>query len=158
MPSNAIPKKSINGDSEVWSELVRLGLSMIFAYGGKYSGDTEKCGVEESFMWLVKKIPRNQNLQVYFENSFSTLPLLIRLHKMGILATATFNSNRIRGYPKIWKPMVVAVLISELIWIHHCGWSSGMITKQSFWDPPFQAFSPLQISNVGMPRRRSIVR
>lgn len=29
-----------------------------------------------------------------------------------------------------------------------------MITKQSFWNPPFQAFSPLLISNIGDAKKK----
>ena len=72
-----------------------------FMYGGKHSTSTgaEKCGVEQLIMRLVKEIPRNQNFQVCLNNWFSTLPLLIRLHEMRILATETFRSNRIGGCP-----------------------------------------------------------
>ena len=54
-------KKSINGNSKIWSELVSLGL---------YVG-AEKFGAAESVVWLVKEIPRNQNFQVYFDSWFS---------------------------------------------------------------------------------------
>ena len=74
----------------------------LFMYGGKHSTGAEKCGAEQLIMRLVKEIPRNQNFQVYFYNWFSTLPLLIRLYEMGILATETFRSNRIGGCPFMW--------------------------------------------------------
>ena len=48
---------------------------------------------------LLEEIPKNQNYRVFFDNWFSTLPLLIKLHSMGILSAATLRSNRIVGCP-----------------------------------------------------------
>ena len=88
-----------------FKNMVRAGQSGIvydfFMYGGKHSAGAEKCGAEESVIRLVDEIPRDQNYQVFFDNWFSTLPLIIRLHAMGILATATFRANRIGGCPFI---------------------------------------------------------
>ena len=48
---------------------------------------------------LLEEIPMNQNYRVFFDNWFSTLPLLIKLHSMGILSTAKLRSNRVVGCP-----------------------------------------------------------
>ena len=48
---------------------------------------------------LLDEIPKNQNYRVFFDNWFSTLPLLIKLHSMGILSAATLRSNRVVGCP-----------------------------------------------------------
>ena len=48
---------------------------------------------------LVQNIPKHQNYQVFFDNWFSTFPLLLKLQSMGMLATATFRMNRLTGCP-----------------------------------------------------------
>ena len=48
---------------------------------------------------LVQNIPKYQNYQVFFDNWFSTFPLLLKLQSMGMLATATFRMNRLTGCP-----------------------------------------------------------
>ena len=59
------------------------------------SAGEERCAAKESVLRLVEELPKHKNFRVYFDNWFSTLPLLIILHSFGILATATFRSNRI---------------------------------------------------------------
>ena len=68
-------------------------------YGGKHSAGADKCGAENSVLRLVQSIPKHQNQQVFFDDWFSTFPLLLKLHSTGILATATFRMNRLAGYP-----------------------------------------------------------
>ena len=70
-----------------------------FMYGGKHNAGAKRCGAEESVLHLVEELPKHKNFRVYFDNWFSTLPLLIKLYSFGILATATFRSNRIGLYP-----------------------------------------------------------
>ena len=82
-----------------FKNMVRAGQSgMIydfFMYGGKHSASAEQCGAERSVLRLVEELPKCKNFRVYFDNWFSTLPLLTKLHSFGILATATFKSNTI---------------------------------------------------------------
>ena len=59
------------------------------------SAGAERCAAKESVLRLVEELPKHKNFRVYFDNWFSTLPLLIILHSFSILATATFRSNRI---------------------------------------------------------------
>ena len=70
-----------------------------FMYGGKHSAGTYKCGAENLVLQLVQNIPKHQNYQVFFDDWFSTFPLLLKLQSMGILATATFRMNRLTGCP-----------------------------------------------------------
>ena len=70
-----------------------------FMNGGKHSTGTYKCGAENLVLRLVQNIPKHQNYQVFFDNWFSTFPLLLKLQSMGILATATFRMNRLAGCP-----------------------------------------------------------
>ena len=48
-----------------------------------------------TFLRRVEELPKDKNFLVYFDNWFSTLPVLTKLHSFGISATATFRSNRI---------------------------------------------------------------
>lgn len=86
-----------------FKNMVRAGRSSIvydfFMYGGKHSAGAEKCGAEESVLRLAEELPKHQNYQLFFDNWFSTLPLMIKLHSMGILTSATFRSNRLSGCP-----------------------------------------------------------
>ena len=83
--------------------MVRAGRSGIiynfFIYGGKHSAGADKCGIENSVLRLVQNIPKHQNYEVFFDNWFSTFPLLLKLHSMDILATATFRMNRLTRCP-----------------------------------------------------------
>ena len=53
----------------------------------------------ESVLRFTEQLPKDQNYRLFFDNWFSTFPLLINLYSMGILATATSRSNRIPGCP-----------------------------------------------------------
>ena len=75
----------------------RSGIIYFFMYAGKHSAGADKCGAENSVLRLEQNIPRHRNYQVFFDNWFSTFPLLLKLHSMGILATATFRMNRLAG-------------------------------------------------------------
>ena len=66
-----------------------------FMYDRKHTAGAERCGPEELVLGLVEEIPKNQNYRVFFNNRFSTLPLLIKLQSMGILSTGTYFSNRV---------------------------------------------------------------
>ena len=83
--------------------MVRAGRSGIiydfFTYSGEYSTGADKCGAENSVLRLVQNIPKHQNYQGFFDNWFSTFPLLLKLQFMGILATATFKMNCLARCP-----------------------------------------------------------
>ena len=70
-----------------------------FLYAGSKSAGTEKCGVEDVVMRLLEEVPRHKGYRILFDNWFSTLRLMTRLKSEGILATATFRTNRIGNCP-----------------------------------------------------------
>ena len=146
--------------------MVRAGQSGFiydfFMYGGKHSEGAEKCGAEESVMRLVKEIPRNQNFQVYFDNWFSASPLLIRLHEMCILATATFRSNRIGGCPFIRNKDLKANGRGSFDFRIDLNSSLRLIkwydNKAVILGSTFSSVQSTSDNNVGTQRRTSIVR
>ena len=81
-----------------FKNMVRAGRSGII-YSSKHSADADKCGAENSVLRLVQNIPKHPNYQVFFDNWFSTFPLLLKLQSMCILATATFRMNHLAGCP-----------------------------------------------------------
>ena len=48
---------------------------------------------------LSEGIPRNQRFRLFFDNWFSALDLMIYLKSIGILSTAAFRTNRLKGCP-----------------------------------------------------------
>ena len=50
-----------------------------FMYGGKHSAGADKCAAENLVLRLVQNIPKHQNYQEFFDNWFSTFPLLLKL-------------------------------------------------------------------------------
>ena len=63
-----------------------------FMYGGKGSAGSKDCGVEWSVLGLVQELLKYQNHQLYFDNWFSILQLLLILKEIGIgEVTATFR-------------------------------------------------------------------
>ena len=68
-------------------------------YGRKHSAGAARCGAEESVLRLAEELPKHKKLLAYFDNWFSTLPLLIKVHSFSILPISAFRSNRIGLYP-----------------------------------------------------------
>ena len=68
-------------------------------YGRKHSAGAAQCSAEESVLRLVEELPKHKNFFVYFDDWFSTLPLLIKLHSFSILPTSMFRTNRIGLHP-----------------------------------------------------------
>ena len=46
---------------------------------------------------LLREVPRYQNYIVYFDNFYSTIPLLVYLRTLGILAVGTIRRNRVKN-------------------------------------------------------------
>ena len=46
---------------------------------------------------LSEGIPRNQRFRLFFDNWFSALDLMVYLKSIGILSTAAFRTNRLKG-------------------------------------------------------------
>lgn len=82
-------------------------------------------------MRLAREIPQNQNYRLYFDNYFTSLPLLEHLSKNGILSLGTVRRNRIpdcklptdkemakkdRGYSVEYVADVNGVDISTVAW------------------------------------------
>ena len=80
--------------------MIRAGQSSMiydfFMYGGKRRAGAKKCAAEESVLRLVEHLPKNKIIGYFLTNEFR---LLINLHYMGILVTATFRSNRTAACP-----------------------------------------------------------
>ena len=93
------PKKPVKYG---FKNFVRAGKSGMmydfFLYAGA-STSSEKCTGEYVILRLCENLPIHQNYQLYFDNWFSTLLLLIKLKDQGILATATLRADRLKGCP-----------------------------------------------------------
>ena len=70
-----------------------------FLYGGKDSTGGNPCSADAIALKLSEGIPRNQGFRLFFDNWFSTLDLMVQLKSIGILSTATFRTNRLKGCP-----------------------------------------------------------
>lgn len=46
---------------------------------------------------LTREVERNKNYIIYFDNYFSTVPLVVHLYKQGILSVGTIRRNRIKN-------------------------------------------------------------
>ena len=94
------PKKPIKWGFKMF---VRAGSSGLmhdfFLYTGKGSTGKENCSCEGSVLRLTKHLPKNENFKLCFDNWFSTLPLMLKMKELGILATATLRQNRIAKCP-----------------------------------------------------------
>lgn len=70
-----------------------------------YSGSSEKCAEGEPDLQasanivvrLLREVPRFENYIVYFDNFYTTIPLLVYLRTQGILAVGTIRRNRIKN-------------------------------------------------------------
>ena len=49
----------------------------------------ENCTCDGSDLQLIKHIHKQQNFKLYFDNWFSTLPLMLKMKDLGILLMAT---------------------------------------------------------------------
>ena len=121
----------------VWYDL------WLFMYGVKHSAGAKKFEVVESVLRFTEQLPKDQNYRLFFDNWFSTFPLLINLYSMGTLATATSRSNRIPGCPLMadftdGKVQAKEVLAIVSIWIHRYVFWNGFIIKTWLWFQHFQ--------------------
>ena len=55
--------------------------------------------VKDIVLKLSKDIPKNEGFQLYFDNWFSTMELMLALKSFGIFSTATFSTNRLNACP-----------------------------------------------------------
>ncbi|MEI6864815.1 transposase [Flavicella sp.] len=60
--------------------------------------DSENIGVSSAYVIkLSEDVPRNKNYKLFFDNWFSSLPLVEALNDRGILCLSTVRSNRLKG-------------------------------------------------------------
>ena len=93
------PKKPSKWAFKNFVRAGKNGIIYFFLYTGAKSVGTDKCTTESVVLRHSEGIPKHNNPYPYFDNWFSTLDLMINLKSMGILATATFRSNRIGSCP-----------------------------------------------------------
>lgn len=73
-------------------------------YVGKSSVSASKLGITgDLVMHLCENLPKHKNHKVYFDNYFTSLPLLQSLKENGILALGTLRPNRMVGAQKLLK-------------------------------------------------------
>ena len=70
-----------------------------FLYGDKNSTGGNSCSADAIVLKLSEGIPRNQGFRLFFDHWFSTLDLMVQLKSIGILSTATFRTNHLKGCP-----------------------------------------------------------
>ena len=63
-------------------------------YGGKHSAGAERCGAEESVLRFVEELPKIKTFAYTLIIGSRHFHFCIKLYLFGILATATFRSNR----------------------------------------------------------------
>ena len=97
------PKKKTTTHKWGFKKLVRAGqLGMVygfFIYGGKNDNGGNPFTAEDIVLKLSKDILKNEGFQLYFDNWFSTMELILSLKSFGIFSTATFRTNRLNGCP-----------------------------------------------------------
>ena len=70
-----------------------------FIYGGKNDNGGNSLTAKDIVLKLSKDILKNEDFQLYFDNWFSIMELILALKSFGILLTATFRTNRLNGCP-----------------------------------------------------------
>lgn len=75
-------------------------------YTGQENDDNKRLATEENLgassnvvVRLLRNVPRNNNYRVYFDNYYTSIPLLYQLSKSGILSLGTVRKNRIPNCP-----------------------------------------------------------
>ena len=83
--------------------LVRAGQSgmiyNLFIYGGKNDNGGNPLTGKDIVLKLSKDIPKNKGFQLYFDNWFSAMKLMLALKSSRISSTATFRINRLNDCP-----------------------------------------------------------
>ena len=74
-----------------------------FIYGGKNDNSVNPLTAKYIVLRLSKYIPKNEGFQLYVDNWFSTMELMLALKSFGIFSTATFRTNRLNGCPFLTK-------------------------------------------------------
>ena len=75
-------------------------------YTGKKEDNVEKSrlGITgDLVMRLCSNLPKHMNFKVYFDNFFTSIPLIRELRKDGILSLGTIRANRMIGAAKLLR-------------------------------------------------------
>ena len=104
-----------------------------FLYVGQKSAGREKCGASEVALRLVEELPKTQNLQLFMDNWFSTLPLLCQSSKpREFYQLPPFAQIALDAHwcpKKIWKNVVmVRSTIGRTATLGHICWN-GLTTS-----------------------------
>ena len=67
-------------------------------YTAVKNASTEECTTESVVLRLSECVPKHNSYDLYFDNCFSSLDLMLKLQSIGTFATATFTSNRTGSY------------------------------------------------------------
>ena len=97
-----MPKKPHKWGYKVFSRSGASGIIYDFEiYMGKSNKKATNLGITRDLvMRLCENITKNKNYKVFFDNFFTSLPLLKHLKQEGILALGTIRNNRMCGAQK----------------------------------------------------------
>lgn len=99
-----MPKKPIKRGFKVWvrADATNVFVSELQVYVGKVSNKTET-GLGRRVVESLTERLNGKNHYVYFDNYFSSIPLLLSLSQNGLYGCGTMNSNR-KGFPTQFLP------------------------------------------------------
>jgi hypothetical protein len=100
-----LPKKPNKWGIKVFA---RCGITGIlydfFIYTGKSSEPSSLLGVSaDTVMTLCATLEKHVNHKLYYDNWFSSIPLISALKQQGIHSTCTIRNNRLKGADKLLK-------------------------------------------------------
>lgn len=95
-----MPKKPHKWGYKVISRAGESGFIYDFLiYTGKDTiKDNENVGLSSAYVLkLIKNLPAHKNYKIYYDNWFSSVPLIDALNEKGILCLSTVRANRLKG-------------------------------------------------------------
>lgn len=97
------PKKPHKWGYKVFARCGSSGMVYNFeVYTGKSTSGSTALGITgDLVIRLCDTLPRDKNFKVFFDNFFTSLPLLKQLRKEGILSLGTIRPNRLHGAQKL---------------------------------------------------------
>ena len=100
-----MPKKPVKRGFKIWmrADAENAYVSELSVYTGKTEGAPEKNLGSKVVMKLTENL-RNKGYHLYFDNVFSSVPLMISLLKVGIYSCGTLRADR-KGIPDDLKQM-----------------------------------------------------
>ena len=95
-----LPKKIHKWGFKNFVRAGELGITYdFFIYSGTNTLGGAQCSCEDIVLRLIEYLHAHQNFRLFLDNWFSTISLMQKLNKEGILVTATFRLNRIGHCP-----------------------------------------------------------